>query len=206
MTDALIGLTLDRSGSMQFMWAEAVAGYNRFKQEQAEADGTAWLITTYFDDVIKTGYLGKDARNVPDLATNDDEVYPRGMTALVDATIKTIRTTEQWLKDHPDFDGKVFQVVITDGHENASESAPSALKELVANKEAEGWEFIYLAANVDLDATRQQYGFAGGQSMSYDQHTVAAAYGSTSNAILRSRAGGKTTFKDDERVLTDTGS
>lgn len=199
MTDAIIGLTFDRSGSMASMWDEAVAGYNTFKNDQVKQEGSTWLITTYFDNEIKTGYFGKLIDNVPDLAVNDSEIHPRGMTALVDATINTINKTEQWLKNNPNFDGKVFQVIITDGMENASEAQPSTLKQIVENKESAGWEFIYLAANVDLDSTRRQFGFGQGQSMSYTNDTVMGAYGAASSAITRSRTGGTSVFTDKER-------
>lgn len=206
MTDALIGLTLDRSGSMRSMWPEAVAGYNTFKNEQAAEEGTAYFVTTYFDNEVKQGFFGKNAKNVPDLTPNDDEVFPRGLTALVDATISTITETERWLNEHPSFDGKVFQVVITDGAENASKASPATLKELVQSKEAEGWEFIYLAANVDLDATRSQYGFSLGGSVAYDVNSVDAVYATTSAAVTRSRSGHQgDLFDESDRDLTGTG-
>lgn len=197
--DAIIGLVLDRSGSMSSMWKEAVAGFNTFKNEQAEQEGNAWLILNYFDNQQGQKYYAWDTKDVPDLTESDPEIHPRGMTALVDATIRTIQDTQKWLDDNDWFDGKVFVVVITDGWENASEASPATLKKLIAEKEAVDWEFIYLAANVDVDTTASLYGFAGGQSMAYDSGSVGVAYHTMSGAVTRSRSGGDVTFSEDER-------
>lgn len=200
MSDAIIGLVLDRSGSMRSMWEEAVAGYNEFKNDQAKEDGTAWIILNYFDNQQGQKYYAWDARDIPDLSTNDKEIYPRSMTALVDATIRTIKDTERWLSENDWFNGKVFVVVITDGMENASEANPATLKELTEAKENAGWEFIYLAANVDTRATANLYGFSPHRSMTYDSGSVGAAYSTLSANIARSRAtGDSTTFTDEDR-------
>lgn len=188
--DAVIGLTMDRSGSMWSMWDEAVAGYNTFKNEQAALDSSTWLVSTYFDNEVVTWHDGTAAEDIGDLAKDDPVIHPRSMTALIDATLSTIKRTEDWLSAHPNFDGRVYQVIITDGMENASESKPSALKEKVTELEERGWEFIYLAANVDLEATSRAYGFNLNSSMVYDSHTVGAAYSTTSDAITRSRTAG----------------
>ena len=197
--DAIIGLSLDRSGSMTSMWEEAVNGFNTFKNEQAEQDGHAWIILNYFDNDHGQKYFAWDAKHIPDLRADDTEIFPRGMTALLDSTVRTINDTQKWIVDNPDFDGKVFVVVITDGMENASETAPASVKELIAQKESDGWEFIYLAANVDTDATARQYGFAAGQSMTYDASSVGLAYTGLSNAVTRSRSGGDVSFTPDEK-------
>lgn len=188
--DAVIGLTMDRSGSMHSMWGEAVAGYNTFKNEQAALDSSTWFVSTYFDTEVTAWHDGTPAEDVGDLAKDDPAIHPRAMTALIDATLSTIRRTEDWLSAHSNFDGRVYQVIITDGLENASESAPAVLKEKVTELEARGWEFIYLAANVDLEATSKAYGFNIGSSMSYTGDNVLATYGATSQSITRSRTTG----------------
>lgn len=203
MSDAIIGLVLDRSGSMGFMWQDAVGGFNTFKNEQAETDGTAWLILNYFDNEVKQKYFAWDTKDIPDLGVTDKEIHPRGSTALIDATIKTIKDTDRWLSENEWFTGKTFVVLITDGMENASKTAPSVLKELIQEKESAGWEFIYLAANVDTEATASQYGFDLSRSMTYDSNTVSAGYGTMSAAVTRSRVTGQAVeFDESERDVT----
>lgn len=208
MNDAIIGLTIDRSGSMDAMWNEAVGGFNTFKNEQAANDGHAWIILNYFDQVHGQKYYAWDAKDIPDLGERDPDIHPRGMTALVDSTIKTVNDVDKWLGDNPWFDGDVFVVVITDGLENASEARPETLKELIQDRESRGWKFVYLAANVDTEATRKTYGFARGQTMSYDPDSVTAAYSTLSTAVTRTRSqtgGGQDAelFTEDERDVTN---
>lgn len=203
--DAIIGMVLDRSGSMRSMWNEAVNGFNTFKNEQAAAPGYAWITLNYFDNQQGQKYFAKDAQFIPDLSENDEEIFPRSATALIDATIRTIHDTERWLEDNPNFDGKVFIVVMTDGMENASEAKPSTLKALVEKKESAGWEFIYLAANVNTEATARDYGFNLNSAMTYDGHSVGAAYGTLSSAVTRSRASGEAVaFSEDEKDVRST--
>ena len=203
MSDAIIGVTLDRSGSMRNMWEEAVAGFNTFKNDQAREDGTATFIVNYFDDNHGQLYYGYDAAEIPDLSADHEIVFPRGMTALVDSASKTIKDVERWLASNPDFDGQIYVVVITDGRENASETKRSVLRELVSQKEAAGWTFVYLAANVNTEETARDYGFNIQNSMTYDGDSVAAAYTTMSTAVARSRKGHDgDLFDSSERDLT----
>jgi Mg-chelatase subunit ChlD len=201
MEDAMIGMVVDRSRSMMSMWSEAVGGINTFKNEQAANEGRAWITLNYFDNEQGQKYLAWDARDIPDLSSEDDEIFPRGMTALNDAIIRTIKDVDMWLEDNPWFDGQVFVVVVTDGMENASEARASAVKELVTAREAKGWTFVYLAANVDLDATAATYGFMQANSMAYDDKSVGMAYATASSAVTRSRYAGEKgdLLTEDER-------
>jgi hypothetical protein len=59
--------------------------------------------------------------------------------------------------------GKAIVVIVTDGHENASrEYSADAVSELVREREARGWTFIYLGANQDAWATGSTLGLSGG--------------------------------------------
>lgn len=184
---ALIGITFDRSGSMASMWVEAKAAYKALIEEQQKLDDDTYLVMTVFDNEIEHLFLGKKLSEIADAATLDGRVEPRGLTALVDASLATIKKTEEWLNNNKSFDGKVYQVIITDGYENASEARPHALKEKIAEKEAAGWEFIYLAANVDLDATARSFGIDISTSLSYDKNTILVTYARASAGITRSR-------------------
>jgi hypothetical protein len=61
--------------------------------------------------------------------------------------------------------GKVLAVIVTDGLENSSrEVDPQALARSIADRERDGWTFIYLGANQDAWAIGGQTGFSGGAS------------------------------------------
>jgi hypothetical protein len=65
----------------------------------------------------------------------------------------------------PSSAGKVLAVIVTDGLENSSrEVDPPTLAKLIADREHDGWTFIYLGANQDAWAVGEQAGFSGGAS------------------------------------------
>jgi hypothetical protein len=70
----------------------------------------------------------------------------------------------------PEAAGKVLAVISTDGIENASRHvSPEALQDLIREREADGWTFIYLGANQDAWAVGTSYGLSGtasGQTIS----------------------------------------
>lgn len=87
---------------------------------------------------------------------------PRGMTALHDAMGRTIKGLCRHLAKTPDLDrpGKVLFLTLTDGLENASRRYSSRrITEMIRHqREAYGWQFIFLAANPDAIATGESLG------------------------------------------------
>lgn len=62
----------------------------------------------------------------------------------------------------PESAGQVLCVIFTDGHENTSNRySPQALQSLVGEREADGFTFIYLGANVDAWNTGSSMGIRG---------------------------------------------
>ena len=49
-------------------------------------------------------------------------------------------------------------VVLTDGLENSSETSSEELRELIVERERDGWEFVYLGANHDTWAATESIG------------------------------------------------
>src|SRR5512144_1803709 len=96
----LIGVILDRSGSMASCREATIAGFNQFLQAQQRdaAGGRALMSLTQFDDRYEINFVGEPIENVPDL---DAQSYvPRGQTALHDAIGRTIHETEAWVREH----------------------------------------------------------------------------------------------------------
>lgn len=88
-----------------------------------------------------------------EVATLADGAYrPRGATPLNDAVVATIRAIDARAAR----DDRVMLVVLTDGLENASETPSRTVRDLIAEREAAGWEFIYLGANQDSWADSEQ--------------------------------------------------
>lgn len=140
---------LDRSGSMGGLEEETIKGYNSVVKTQSSLGGDLKVTTILFDNQVEKIYDGVDANN----ATLDDKQYfVRGTTAMLDAigsTIKEVETRHKHMQES-DKPQKVIVAITTDGYENASKEYTYPLvKSLIENKQKQGWEFMFLAANID---------------------------------------------------------
>lgn len=148
---------LDRSGSMATIATDAIGGFNSFVVAQRQEPGEARLTLVLFDyeyEVVHDGLLLKD---VP--ALNPMTYVPRGMTAMNDAIGRGMITLGARLNATPEAErpGKVICCILTDGMENASreftrEQIASMIK---TQQDVYSWQFLFLAANIDTEATAQ---------------------------------------------------
>lgn len=142
-------MLLDRTGSMQSIWNEALSSVNAYAESFGESeDGDAPLETRVtlaaFDshdglqfDVLRKNVPTEKWRNV-----TSDEASPRGMTPLFDAIGQNIAAAE---KDNPE---KAVIVIMTDGEENASTEMKKAdAKAALDRAEKRGWEVVFLGAD-----------------------------------------------------------
>lgn len=147
---------LDCSGSMGSMLTETIEGFNSFIDEQKAVKGKAKVTLVQFDNKYEVIYSGVKLKNVPVLDTNTFK--PRGMTALLDAIGKTLTEQKERITNEKWAD-KVIVVILTDGHENASqEFKTDTVKKLTKDAQDEGWSFVYLGANQDAIVAAQQFG------------------------------------------------
>ena len=140
-------ILLDRTGSMEPIWSEALSSVNAYADGLASLDGgprvDADITLAVFDaqdglqfDVLRKGV---DAERWDDVTTN--EVSPRGMTPLYDAIGRIVSLAE---KDRPE---KAIIVIMTDGEENSStEMNNAAAKAALDRARAKGWEVVFLGA------------------------------------------------------------
>lgn len=115
-----------------------------------------------------------------------DDFMPRGMTPLIDAAVTTIRTIEEAVAGRDDI--KVILAIQTDGDENGStEYTWEGLRALVAEKEALGWEILFMGAGIDAYKQAEMMGVAREKTLSYSNDIAAtrSAFASTaSNSVL----------------------
>lgn len=189
-------LILDRSGSMVSMQAEAEAGLNRFITEQraasAQANDRVKVTFARFDDEYELVHDRIALDDIPDL-----RLEPRSLTALLDAVGKTVTHLKAWN------DRNVIVVIVTDGLENAShEWKLAAVRDLIKDREALGWSFIFMGANIDAFAEGGALGVRGAAVMDYAGTAEGnqVAYASLSSNVTRSRVTGTAaTFNEDEQ-------
>lgn len=164
-TEVLVNVILDRSGSMQVRRDATISGYNEYIKGLRADNETKYNVSltqfdlTGFSPALTVSYLDKPLAEVPDL---DHATYePRGSTPLYDAIGETIRRVTA--------NGRaVITVIITDGEENASTEFDNAkIKALIAEKEKEGWTFVFLGCDIDAYAVGGAIGMSVGATASY---------------------------------------
>ena len=187
----LIAAILDRSGSMIDIINDAIGGFNEFLKNQKKLDGKANITVALFDDRYELLYNNVNLKKVKKITRS--EWSPRGLTALYDAIGKTINTIDLEIKstkkkNRPD---KILVAIVTDGFENDSkEYTKDKVFQLIKEKEKDGWNFIYLAANQDAFEVGTSLGFSGGNTFTYtntaEGNRIAFANLSTATATYRS--------------------
>lgn len=193
LSDVIIGLLVDRSGSMFGIWDDAVGGANGFIEEQSDVEGRAFLFLSVFDTEYVRVVSGDLINNVKNPLVG---VAPRGATALRDATAKLIQDIEREQRYAQYAPQDVVVAVMTDGYENASkEWTNESLTQLIRRKEQDGWKFIYLGANQDAWATGTSLGFSSDSTFNWAATSEGsrAAYSNLSGSIRSYRETGDAT-------------
>lgn len=180
---------IDRSGSMQPIAAETVAGYNRFIDDQRKDPGETRITLVQFDNVIETVfqavpadkamkmYIGNRALASIDpsafvTGTHEHPFVPRGSTSLNDAIGKTLNEQGKRIHDEQWTDS-VTLCIVTDGYENSStEFSTDQIKTMITHAEKNGWRVIYLGANQDAFAVAQSYGISQSSTATYSANAV----------------------------------
>ena len=140
-------ILLDRTGSMEPIWSEALSSVNAYADGLATLDGgprvDADITLAVFD--AQDGFQFDVLRNDVDAErwkkVTSDEVNPRGMTPLYDAIGRIVSLAE---KDRPE---KAVIVIMTDGEENSSqEMTKTTAKAALDRVRKKGWEVVFLGA------------------------------------------------------------
>jgi Mg-chelatase subunit ChlD len=151
---AEIAVILDRSGSMESIASDAIGGFNAFITSQRTVPGSARVSLVLFDDRYEVAITSAPLDTIP-LLTRQTFV-PRGSTALLDAIGHTLKSMTEAVATRPPAErpDTIIVAILTDGEENASHTYSLAhISDLIAEKRAQGWEFVFLAANQDAIAT-----------------------------------------------------
>ena len=146
---------LDRSGSMTGMQREVVSGFNEMVSRQKELGDTR-VTAVLFNQETRPLWESLPAEEC--LLTQTD-FRPAGTTALLDAVGHTLSHTQARIDDLPEKPQAVVMVIVTDGLENASrEYTHPQVQALIRDRQAAGWEFVFLAANLDARAEADRLG------------------------------------------------
>ena len=178
---------LDRSGSMSGFEADTIGGFNSTLEKQKEKEGTVYVSTLLFDNTCDVIHDRVDIREIRPMTRDDYRV--RGCTALLDTigdAVHHIETIHKYARPEDVPEHTIF-IITTDGMENASQRYRSEdIKRKIKEKtEKCGWEFIFLAANIDAVGTAEDLGIRRERACNYVQTTegVQCSYFAMNEAI-----------------------
>lgn len=142
---------LDRSGSMGGLEADTIGGFNSMMEKQKKADGEAVVSTLLFDDRCEVLHDRVNIKDVPKMT--EEQYFVRGCTALLDAiggAIHHIKNVHKYAREE-DRPEKTIFIITTDGMENASsEYSYDKIKKMIERQQTkDGWEFMFIGANID---------------------------------------------------------
>ena len=190
---------LDKSGSMSGYEKDTIGGFNSTIEKQKKEEGRAIVSTVLFDHETQVLHDRISIDNVPVMTEKEYQV--RGTTALLDAiggAIHHIGNIHKYARAEDVPEHTIF-IITTDGMENASRNYDSRrVKEMIQRQqERYGWEFIFLAANIDAVETADRYGIRRERAVNYsqDKEGIEVSYCMMSEAISRVRK--KESLDDD---------
>lgn len=162
----LVGVVLDRSGSMSSVLQDTIGGFNSFIETQRDEDNDQIYVITQFDNEYEVLQDGVDLDDV--VVLNQKNYVPRGGTALLDAMGRTIHAMDAVMANDKSIE-QALMLVLTDGGENASsEFTRDQVFKLIEERRNKGsWDFNFLGANQDAITTGGGLGIRAANCMNY---------------------------------------
>ena len=178
---------LDRSGSMAGLEKDTVGGFNAMLEKQKRQDGACFVTTVLFNTVSARVHDRVPLARVAPMKESD--YCPGGCTALLDAigeTVEHIASIHKYIRPEDVPEHTVF-VITTDGMENSSRKFSSdAVKKLIKKMQEErGWEFLFVAANIDAVETASNLGVSRDRAVNYNSDGIGTKilYETVSDAV-----------------------
>ncbi len=185
---------LDRSGSMSGLEKDTIGGFNAMIENQKKQDGKAYVSTVLFDHESVVLHDRLPLEQIKPMTEDDYTV--RGCTALLDAiggAVKHIGNIHRYARPEDVPEHTMF-VITTDGLENASRKYNSRdIKRLIESKKEEGWEFLFIGANIDAIETANDYGISADRAVNYnaDSQGTGVVFEAVSETVAKFRGGQK---------------
>jgi len=171
---------LDRSGSMARIADDVIGGFNTFLKQQ-QAEGPDARITLVQFDSRDPQHIVLDGAPITEATPLSHRTFlPRGGTPLLDATGLLIEKAmgpsgNLGLREPqaPVAAEHILFVTLTDGEENQSRFFSLArIRELIAERTAAGWAFLFLSAGPDAYGEAHRMGIAQDRTVSFCADSV----------------------------------
>lgn len=171
-------MVLDESGSMDNIKDKTIKSINGLLDEQRTAGPTNVTIVK-FSNIPQAIVCGEDINNLSVLTSEDYD--PNGRTALYDGIGMAIEMADKRNVIVNDNTG-VMLVIVTDGWENASHKYNLlSIRELLQQKEKDGWIISYLGANIDSQQEAANIGATYAANWTTQEASIDALYSSVSD-------------------------
>ncbi|MCD8021074.1 MAG: VWA domain-containing protein [Clostridiales bacterium] len=183
---------LDRSGSMFGLEQDTIGGFNSLIETQKKQEGKCYVSTILFSNDSQVLHDRMNLMDVQPMTENDYKV--NGCTALLDAIGDAIHHVENIHKyaRSEDVPENTLFVITTDGMENASRryTADQVKRMIKKQKRKCGWEFLFLAANIDAVETAASFGIGADRAVNYhpDGQGTHVLYEAVSDNVSKMRA------------------
>lgn len=195
---------LDKSGSMSGLEEDTIGGFNAMIRKQKKAPGEALVSAVLFSDDSDVIIDRVPLDEVKPLT--EDDYFVGGCTALIDAiggAIHHVQMIHKYIRkeDTPEY---TMFVITTDGMENASHQYTSnQVKKMIKKQEKQGWEFLFLGANIDAVSTAANFGIRKERAVNYhaDQQGTQVNFEALSEAVTDLRMNGA--IKENWRLKID---
>lgn len=163
---AEILMIIDKSGSMYALTDDTIGGFNSMIKKFQDQKINGRVTTVFFNDKVITIHDRQDLSTVKPISRK--EYTAEGTTSLLDAMGISVSK----LAACPDIkeakDTQVVAVVITDGMENSSKEYKKAMvKQMVEDRQKDGWRFIFLGANIDAASEAESLGIGRSNAVKY---------------------------------------
>ena len=157
---------LDMSGSMHPLTGDTIGGFNSLIDDQRGDKEKVNVSLVVFNSEYHKLLDRVPIEDVPELT--DKEYHPRGTTALLDAIGKTIAEMPELPKKT-----KIMMSITTDGMENSSvEYTKDTVKKMIENKQKEGWEILFVGANIDAVQEAGKLGIRADRAVNYRSDSI----------------------------------
>ncbi|WP_448951742.1 hypothetical protein [Labrys neptuniae] len=192
-------ILLDRSGSMQVRWTEALSAVNVYasdltKYEESRGSGIVLAVFDGYEglkfEILRNAMTTADWKPV-----NPEELVPRGNTPLFDAIG---RITALASEEKPE---RAVFVVMTDGAENASrEITREGAKAAFDRCRERGWQVVFLGADFDAFDQAASVGTDRGRTLRTSAgHYAAASKATSARARDYLSKGTEMTYSEEDR-------
>lgn len=163
----VITMVVDESGSMAHLYDATVAGFNEYVttlQKDKMAARSYFSAITFDTRGIRKLQVGANLNEAIKLGRHNYQ--PTGGTPLLDAVGVAIAATDQVMAAEEA--KKAIVVIQTDGEENSSrEQNLSAIKVMIEERQAKGWQFVFIGAGINAFADASKMGIHALNTMSY---------------------------------------